>query len=189
VYAPGQAEAAGLRITPLRGAPTLLPSASRPLLRRPGSGASAGRGGYQHGNRTLKLYHTSQAPDLAAGMYQGRDLGRDVAFPSLSRRLARVKCTESGSTRPVVRSSLTTASCPFSAADDSGVYPLWCKPLDLESGSTLFVANSSLTTASCPPSAANDSGVRSPPLESGSTRFVASSSLTTASCPLLCCIR
>ncbi|OCK75399.1 hypothetical protein K432DRAFT_173277 [Lepidopterella palustris CBS 459.81] len=77
-------------------------------------------------------------------------------------------------------SSLTTASCPFLAAHESGVRP----PLSFESTSTCPVSSSSLTTASCPFLAARKSGVR-PQLsfESMSTWPVSSSSLTTASCP------
>ncbi|KAI0428830.1 hypothetical protein F5Y09DRAFT_311863, partial [Xylaria sp. FL1042] len=51
-------------------------------------------------------------------------------------------------------SSLTIASCPFSAAHDSGVRPY------LSCNSILApAASSSLTIASCPFSAAHDSGV------------------------------
>ena len=56
----------------------------------------------------------------------------------------------------VDRSSLTTASCPFLAAHNSGVRPYLSS---FELTSALPVASSSLTTASCPFSAAHDSGV------------------------------
>ncbi|KAH7109507.1 hypothetical protein EDB81DRAFT_833464, partial [Dactylonectria macrodidyma] len=54
------------------------------------------------------------------------------------------------------RSSLTTASCPFSAANQSGVRP----SLSDASTSALPLSRSSLTTASCPSLVANQSGVR-----------------------------
>src|SRR5271156_2947331 len=77
-------------------------------------------------------------------------------------------------------SSLTTASCPLSAANDSGVRPY----LSLESGSTPSSTSSSLTTAQYPFATARDSGVcPCPSLESGSTPSSTSSSLTTTSCP------
>jgi hypothetical protein len=61
-----------------------------------------------------------------------------------------------GMSTPLSRSSLTTASYPFCAAYDSGVWPL----SSLGSSSTLS-SSSSFTTALCPYYAAHDSGVRS----------------------------
>ncbi|KAH8650418.1 hypothetical protein BGZ61DRAFT_309161, partial [Ilyonectria robusta] len=61
----------------------------------------------------------------------------------------------STSTLPVLRSILTIASCPRSAANESGVLPLWSSA----STSTLPISKSNLIIASCPPSAANQSGV------------------------------
>ncbi|KAI3571048.1 hypothetical protein IWW34DRAFT_576889, partial [Fusarium oxysporum f. sp. albedinis] len=55
-----------------------------------------------------------------------------------------------------VSSILTMASCPLSAAHDSGVLPY----LSFESISMPSVATSILTTALCPLPAAHDSGVR-----------------------------
>ncbi|KAH6668466.1 hypothetical protein B0J14DRAFT_488451, partial [Halenospora varia] len=54
-----------------------------------------------------------------------------------------------------VSKSLTTASCPFSAANDSSVWPL----LSFELTSTPSVKSNSLTIVSCPFLAANNSGV------------------------------
>ncbi|KAH6699917.1 hypothetical protein BKA61DRAFT_621293 [Leptodontidium sp. MPI-SDFR-AT-0119] len=59
------------------------------------------------------------------------------------------------STFPVLSSSRTTASCPFSAALKSGVRPFW----SFRSKSTFPVLSSSSTTASCPFSAAHNNGV------------------------------
>src|SRR5262249_40016365 len=58
---------------------------------------------------------------------------------------------------PVSSSTLTTASCPFTAAHDSGVIP-YSEPF--EAASTLPESSSTLTTASCPFPAAHHSGVR-----------------------------
>ena len=95
----------------------------------------------------------------------------------ISKNLSRTQNLVMGcyqSTLPVSSSSFTTASCPFAAATESGI---WLT-------STLPVSNSSFTTDSCPFFAAQKSGVRlSSSFESISTLSVSSSSFTTASCP------
>src|ERR1700722_17668238 len=53
------------------------------------------------------------------------------------------------------RSNFTTASCPYLAANDNGVWPC----LSFEFGLTSSRARSNFTTASCPFAAANDNGV------------------------------
>ncbi|KAE8390872.1 hypothetical protein BDV23DRAFT_171992 [Aspergillus alliaceus] len=83
-------------------------------------------------------------------------------MPSIEQQLdhflVSISSLESTSTCPVSSKSSTTVSCPFPAAQDSGVLP----SMSFESISTSSVSSNKLTTASCPFSAARESGVRPP---------------------------
>src|ERR1700722_5951304 len=93
---------------------------------------------------------------------------------------ARHTCCLVSNSSSCARNSFATASCPFSSANDNGVWPFE----SLESVSTSSRASNSFTTASCPLKAAHDNGVR--PLESLESLLTSSrarNSFTTASCP------